>query len=315
LATEIDKLLKDRESKVPKGLESLITKVLGGELDEIGVLVHLVRWDEDLVSYDTALACSKQIRSFFRKDFVCTTDKYLPGKRRAAVLFIHTNVPVSPDKIAYYAMVQEKDPAWLSSLIALLRIPGFDLRSLQPKPTVLGYGYIGDVPRTSDISLVGVLHEGKDQRIGGVYKFDNEGRSIVNFTLAVPVNKISATEYSKEDGGFFPKQVNKQSVYGTLNLYPTPVFLNHGKGRFLVPRAMVGIGLTGRPGSAFLIGGGWGISWFQFFVGSAWVAEEVPGAGGLPGTEQRYASRLTYGLNVPVLKVIDRITKKGDSKK
>jgi hypothetical protein len=148
-----------------------------------------------------------------------------------------------------------------------------------------------------------------------VYKFDNEGRSIVNFTLAVPVNKISATEYSKEDGGFFPKQVNKQSVYGTLNLYPTPVFLNHGKGRFLVPRAMVGIGLTGRPGSAFLIGGGWGISWFQFFVGSAWVAEEVPGAGGLPGTEQRYASRLTYGLNVPVLKVIDRITKKGDSKK
>jgi hypothetical protein len=103
-------------------------------------------------------------------------------------------------------------------------------------------------------------------------------------------------------------------VYGLVNVYPFPVDIKEGNMRWLVPRIIGGLGLTGRPGENFLIGGAWGIPQLQFFVGSGFANQRVPRAGANPASgdnfEQRYASRLTYGINVPVFSALKKLATK-----
>ncbi len=121
----------------------------------------------------------------------------------------------------------------------------------------------------------------------------------------MPINKITLLEYDEKDGTFTPKTINKQSIYGAISVYPFPVDIKDGKLRWFLPRAMVGIGMTGRPGENFLLAGAFGIKELQLFVGSAFANQRVlkPGTDPANGANytQRYASRLTYGINVPVV--------------
>jgi hypothetical protein len=175
--------------------------------------------------------------------------------------------------------------------------------------SLAGYGVLTRVDVPSDVTVFGARMNTK-KVIGQSAKYDNEGKYWWDASIGVPVNKLSLLDYSS-DGGYTPKQINKQSVYGLINLYPDMVDLKYGSKRWLMPRAVAGIGLTGRPGENFFFGGAWGIQQLQFFAGSGFANHKVltPGADPKAATSytQKYASHLTFGINVPVMSAIKKL--------
>lgn len=255
-----------------------------------------------------------------------TESKRILGSHRLGVIFVHLNVPELAGRTAqqvkedfadlvYRAIIKPKLPANVEHLLALLRIATIPKAEDAGQPvTLVGYGLLDQVAVPSDVTIFGMRSD-KLTPIGHSIQYDNEGKYLWDAGVAVPVNKLTLLDYSEENNVFSPKSINKQSIYGVVDLYPWPVDIKAGSTRYLLPRAMLGIGLTGRPGDNFLVGGSWGIPQLQFFVGSAFAAHRVP-IQGTTGTnrsggqnfEQRYGSRLSYGINVPVLSVLKKLT-------
>jgi hypothetical protein len=211
------------------------------------------------------------------------------------------------------AVVKGKLPANLDHLISLLELAALrtEPRAAEPIVGLLGFGLLTGVHLPSDVTAFELRAEPL-AAVGQPATFDDEGRYLWDVTAGVPVNKLSLLEYSDENGTVLPRVVNKQSVYAMVNVYLWPVDIKTGTARWLLPRAVVGLGLTGRPGDNFLVGGAWGLPQLQFFVGSGFAVHRQP----KPGTDstsgmnftQKYSSRLTYGLNVPVLSALKKVS-------
>ncbi|HYP08119.1 MAG TPA: hypothetical protein VER03_17940 [Bryobacteraceae bacterium] len=251
------------------------------------------------------------------------------GSRRIALVFVHLNAITAATEpaedryadVSYRAIVQGKLPINVSRLLGILDLAGaLQSKALDRTVAYMGLGVLNDVAVPSDVTVFGVDISGTEppRLIASPKKYDNEGKYFWDVSLAVPVNKISLVEYSEENRTYFPKQINKQSVYALINIYPWLVDIKGGRLQYILPRAVAGFGLTGRPGENFLLGGSWGIQELQFFVGSGFANQRalIPGADPNLGTsyQQRYASRLTYGLNIPIIGAVNWAKAKAKSK-
>lgn len=296
-------------------------------------LVHLVKYSKGTTE---PVVHDKWIQATAGKNGIIELNDslHIPGVRSIALVFIHLDAPLSGttrDKaavtaqygnISYRAVIAKKLPVNLQNLIALLKLAAGSLEaeSAAPAPvSFVGFGVMTNVDVPSDVTVFGVRLSDQSKLIGQSQKYDNEGKYWWDVSVAVPVNKITLLDYSSDNGGVFtPKTINKQSVYGVVNLYPVPVDLKYGNARWLMPRALLGIGLTGRPGENFMVGGAWGFPQLQFFVGSAFANHQVLPAGADPKSgasyTQGYASRLTFGINVPVLAAIKKLASAKDDK-
>ena len=250
------------------------------------------------------------------------------GKHTIGLVFVHLGGVTSSTaaaesvygNVTYRALIERKLPANLQNLIAILKLTSaFQSKDRNDLRTVayLGYGVLRKVDVPSDITLFGVdLVQDKAavRLIASSKKYDNEGKYWWDVSVAVPVNKLSLVEYSNENNTFIPRTVNKQSIYALFNLYPVKVDIKSGLARHIIPRAIAGLGLTGRPGENILVGGAWGFRELQFFLGSAFANHRTlrPGTDPANGAnyEQRYSSRFSYGLNIPVVEAIKKLTPK-----
>ena len=240
-------------------------------------------------------------------------DRRLFGVKKLAFVFVHLDVEAGGFDAEYRAIVDKKRAVNVEHLLALLKLATMRGAQAAAAPVaVFGAGLLEGIATPSDITAFCVRTAGELGVLGQSIVLDNEGKHWWDATVAVPVNKITLLDYSEEDGAFIPKKVNKQSIYGTLNLYLKPVDLKAGNARWLVPRAILGLGLTGRPGENFLIGASFGIPQVQFFIGSAFANHRtlIPGKDPADGASytQRYGSRLAYGVNIPVLLAIRQLT-------
>lgn len=300
---------------------------------------------EPAVERDLWLTCNKGGKHVFNKTLSCSPDLRLLGTRNVAVLFVHTNIklirfptttPMSAEaaaklvnvplgkngyagQVTYYAVAKAKLPTPLEHLLGIFKlIVRGEAHAPEARVALLGFGWLSNAPNPSNITAIGVSdHGGADDgsaRLGHKAEVLNEGLYFYDFSICVPVNKLSLLEVSESDNNFSPKEINKQSVYGTFSLYPWWVDLSRGGARYWLPRALVGLGLTGRPGDNFMVGGASGFSFFQFFVGSAFARHNVKAPGEPGGTPNklvgRYGSRLTYGINVPVFSAIQKVSAK-----
>jgi len=249
-----------------------------------------------------------------------TATKRIMGKSRIAFVFVHVNAALNTGQdaretygdVELRAIAKPKLPANVARLINLLRFAAGLQAAAPGRTSLLGYGVFDKVPVPSDLTAFEVRTQPKVIVVGKPETYDNEGRYLWDVSVGVPVNKLTLLDYSDEGNTFVPKTINKQSVYGLINLYPYPVDIKEGKWRYILPRAVAGVGLTGRPGENFFVGGAAGFSWLQFFVGSGFANRRtlIPGRNPMDGTsyEQRYASRLTYGLNIPVSAALKKVT-------
>jgi hypothetical protein len=221
--------------------------------------------------------------------------------------------------VSYRAIVAKKLPINIQNLLSLLKLAtnNFQSKTLGQTFDMAGSGVIEKVDVPSDVTVFGVEVSASSTLIGQSQKYDNEGKYWWDASVGVPVNKLTLLDYSSDSGVYTPKTINTQSVYALIDIYPDLVDLKYGNARWLMPRAIAGIGVTGRPGQNFIVGGAWGIQQLQFFVGSAFANHNVAPAGSTAptgtGVTQRYASRLTYGINVPVLDALKKLAPSSSS--
>lgn len=262
-----------------------------------------------------------------KTDFTLSEGTRIYGKKNIGLIFLHVNalVPAGSDgleaysDVVYKAIVAPKLPENIRRLLGLLRIAataqaGITKRALPTTTALAGWGVLRDVDVPSDVTFF-CAHMDAQTLIGTAKKYDNEGLYFWDASVAVPVNKATLLDYKEQDGGFVPKQINKQSIFGAVNIYPWKVDIKKNTGlASTLPRAVVGIGLTGRPGDTFLVGGAWGFSQLQFFVGSGFYTQRVQSPGAAGGSAalstERYRTRLTYGINVPVWSALQKLTEK-----
>jgi hypothetical protein len=279
------------------------------------IAVHLLRRDGDK-NKDRWLLATKASGGFRLEH-----PRRLPGVKRMGVLYLHMDFELDPGQKAeelhgphqYRAIVTAKLPINVQHLMAAFRLatlPKAQSAALSPeKPAALGYGVLEKMDVPSDVVIFGV-DASKPAMLGKEVELDNEGKYWWDVSVAVPANKLTLIEFSETNGVYAPRTINKQSIFAAVNIYPIPVDLKEGNLRWIMPRILLGLGLTGRPGESFLLGGGWGIKELQFFAGSSFAARRVPLAGVPNQFDQRYASRFSFGLNVPVFDVLKKMTKK-----
>lgn len=281
-------------------------------------IVHLVKFSDDGSSHRGRWLLFRRMKGRVQ----ASMGTRIMGSKRVAIVFVHLGqtfpAGVTGDDISaryanveYRAIAKPKLPINVQRLLGLLKIATKTQGAEDKAVAVLGFGVYDHLPVPCDLTVFGAKIGATPAGYGIPITYDNEGKYFWDASVAVPINKITLLDYDETEDTFTPKVINKQSIYGCIDIYPFPVDIKDGMQRWLVPRAMVGIGMTGRPGENFLLAGAFGIKEFQVFIGSAFANQRVlkPGTDPANGENytQRYASRLAYGINVPVLAVLKKL--------
>ncbi len=242
-------------------------------------------------------------------------------------------------KTRYETAVVKRTPANIANLLSILKILGIGANAAencQSQQTGLvhlwGVGRIDTIGLPSDVSIAGyAVNKGdalKDEdraskQIGSVGAFNDEQLYWWDASIGIPVHKIKDLQYSESDNTVVASQVDKQSAYAMFNLMVHPVDLSDPKSN-LWPRLLAGFPLSSTPWDSLFAGGGIGIPWkpvqnFQFFAGATFSRTKQPAtlAAGSPATNAQlqndlhiiYTPKFTFGINVPVKSVLDKLLK------
>ena len=249
-------------------------------------------------------------------------DKRIFGAKSMSVIFIHVNANINSaddpidtfGDVSYRAIAKSKMAQNVSDLLGLVQV-AIGVLSASPvetKVAYMGFGLMTQVPVPSDVTAFGVESQTADTPdspqkwvlVGQSAVYDNEGKYWWDASIAVPVNKLSLVDYSQANNTFTPKTINKQSVYGVIDLFFPKVDLKHVQ---YIPHPIFGIGFTGRPGENFMYGLSAGIPKLQFFIGEAY-ADHTTQTG-----QQHYHHALTFGINLPVVSAIKQLANKKSS--
>ena len=323
-------------------LEDLLKASYGNDaIWPVGVsyaIVHLVKFSGD-THRDRWLLFNRS-----KGKVTASSDTRIMGSKRVAVVFVHLGVDVTTQKleeletegvrkvaktaiapldaasalyanVEYRAIAKPKLPINIQRLLGLLKIAAGLAQGEERLATYHGHARLRRVHRHAGSQRPHGLRRARRRHATGIWHdrspTTTKASDFWDASVAVPINKITLLDYDEENGTFTPKVINKQSIYGVIDIYPFPVDIKAGAMRWFVPRAMVGIGMTGRPGENFLLAGAFGIKEFQVFIGSAFANQRVlkPGTDPANGENytQRYASRLAYGINVPVLSALKKL--------
>ena len=160
-------------------------------------------------------------------------------------------------------------------------------------------------------------------QIGAIGAFNDEQLYWWDASIGIPVHKIKDLQYSSSDNTVVASQVGKQSAYAMFNLMLYPVDLSDPKSN-VWPRILVGFPLSSSPLDRLFAGGAIGIPLkplrnFQFFAGATFNRSKQPATltAGSAATNARLQNDLriktipkfTFGINVPVKSVLDKLLK------
>lgn len=153
--------------------------------------------------------------------------------------------------------------------------------------------------------------------------FDNEGLYHFDFTVAVPIRKISEISYVSSSNTLVPTKVDKQTTFGVVDYYFKPIDIK-GSGWSLYPHALAGVAIDSQPLKRVLIGGGYGPLLAHFYMGLVLNTQSLPpgaSCGSIPTSQQlasgnlrnRICPGLSLGLNVSVGSVLDSLKSKSST--
>lgn len=153
--------------------------------------------------------------------------------------------------------------------------------------------------------------------------FDNEGKYHIDFSVAVPITKISELSYTQASNTIVPASVDKQKLFALFNYYPVAVDV---KNTILpkFPYLLAGVAIGSQPLKKALFGIGWGPVYTNFYLGMLLNTQHVPSSwkcgdktpGPVPaGTtlENRTCPEFSFGLNVAVGAITDALKNKASS--
>lgn len=236
----------------------------------------------------------------------------------------------------YEALVKKKLPLNVQHLLALLSIPGYAALSAQAEIAntyAYGFGLLGKLPSACNITIGGYLRDPNDRTqlhpVGDKVIFDSEGDHIWDVSIGIPIKRVEELQYDQTNNIIQSRQVDKSSILALGNLYLRPIDLRK-IGKQFSPALAFGVGLQGKFRDRVFAGVTTNLppiksvpftqsGWFQLFrpwVGVMFLNTSRPAVNPAPGSPtlvEKTVRKLGYGLNIPVMSVIQKLTSKSSS--
>jgi len=322
---------------VETNAEELLALTVGDgvTLDQSDYFIfHVLRW-KDLESGKSEQAIDKQNWYVFHKgkwsqeDF--TTRKRLMGTKKLWMVYIHLNRDsLFQYQAEYKVEVASKTPAYLNNLFqvaGLFQPTSLDKSNQKSSRDFWGAKSIPVDYRPSDITVTPTITFSNDSLCSALKpsvakglkseKFDNEGKYFLDFSIGVPLRKVSELSLSETGNTVTAKKVDTTRAFALLNLfYPAVDIKSRNFG--LIPHLVTGVGIGSKPFQNIFLGAGWGPYFANFYAGILWKTQRLPdgtkcgvnSASSSNGqSNNKTCAQFTFGLNLPVGGVIESLKK------
>jgi hypothetical protein len=256
----------------------------------------------------------------------------LYGAKDVTLLVLHLNKEETNQYTPGYEIkVEKKTPAYIANLLALAglfpgqRSGGGALDVNAPKH-YWGTHRLEVQHRPSDITITpkgsrttstGAPLE--SVALGEAQKFDNEGKYFIDFSVGVPVKKISQLSFESTNGLVTAKEVDETDIMAFVNLHPRPIDVKR-TGYNKVPHFVGGVAIGRKPLDKIFVGAGFGPVVANFYVGALFVKQDQltnldPGDPATPAqvgsnVRRRYKTQVGFGLNLPVGAIVEKLKNK-----
>ncbi len=254
----------------------------------------------------------------------------LYGAKDVTILILHLNKEEANNyKPSYEITVQKKTPAYIQNLLALAGLfnsqRGAALTDAGAPKHYWGVHRLAVQHRPSDITispeaslLTAAGAPAGTKKLGDPQKFDNEGKYYVDFSVGVPVRKISKLSFESTNGLVTAKEVDETDIMAFVNLHPRPIDIKR-MGYNMVPHFVGGVAIGRKPLDKIFVGAGFGPVVANFYVGALFVKQDAltsldPGDPATPGqvggdVRRRYKTQVGFGLNLPVGAIVEKLKK------
>lgn len=127
--------------------------------------------------------------------------------------------------------------------------------------------------------------------------FTNEAKQYWDVSFALPIKKASALQYDSASNTVTPTQINKQSLFATVDFYFPPTNLST-TGHNLIPHIFGGVAMNQQPLHSLLFGGALGLNLAQVYAGVLLVKQQQLNglSAGSTATPSELASATTYAF-------------------
>lgn len=299
------------------------------------IIIHVVLW-KDLVSGKSVQDVDKQNWYVYNgsnkwDDDAFAKDNRVFGQKKVYVLYVHFNRdPKALYQTRYTLTSKSKTPAYLDHFTALGKLFGLGKaggEKLTKGPQVVWGEYrFDDLYVPADLTLSAEVIPPPDtvNPFASVTldtkTFDNEGRYHTDFSVGVPIRKISELSYVSASNTIVPTSVQKQNLLALFDYYPR-AFDIKSSGWDPYPHLVTGVALASQPLKKVLVGVGYGPIYANFYAGLLLHTYRIPmgtSCGVIPTSAQLAAGKLTnhtcaefsFGLNVAVGAIADALKTK-----
>jgi hypothetical protein len=230
----------------------------------------------------------------------------LYGTKGFWLVYVHLNATMA--YVAEYdSTVTGKIRANLANLFALGQLFNSSANAkpqTQPsdsEPQVFYGGTYFEASVPSDIALsakklpVAGAAAAAPQSIADNQKFDNEGKYLFDFSVGVPIKKVSELTFNSTTNTVSPTSKSNRQALALIDLHYPPVDVKSTKFT-LIPYLVSGVAIDKQPLHQILIGVGWGLPFANMYIGSLWVKQPGTTAGASGG----FSPQLAIGINLTV---------------
>jgi hypothetical protein len=291
-------------------------------------IFHLLKWSNpDANNQQTLQADNWYVyhRGKLTKGEASTIPR-LYGAREASFIYIHFNKDPNFNEYdpLYKFEVQQRTPAYIGNLLGLANLANGILGGAAnkavgaPRETWYGVAKLDFQYRVADITATPKLTRGNVtvEDMGTVQKFDNEGKYLVDFSVGVPVRKISELEFTSTNNTVTANEIDKTKLFAFVNVYPIPVDIKSSSPH-LIPHFVGGVALEKQPLHKIFVGAGFGPVVANFYIGALFVKQQElqtlnPGDPASPDQvgadkRRRFKPQVAFGLNLPVGAIVEKL--------
>jgi hypothetical protein len=230
----------------------------------------------------------------------------LYGTKGFWLLYVHSNATVGY-LAEYDSVVTTKIRANLANLFALAKsfttLPTA-AAGVAPSTEVYGGTYFqASVPSDIAISAKALpppgAAPGPMQSIADSQKFDNEGNYLIDFSVGVPIRKVSQLSFDSASNTVSPTATSARTALALIDLHYPPVDVKASSFN-MIPYVVSGVAIQKQPLHQILVGVGWGPQFANFYAGALFVKQATAAGSPGPAGKSSYSPQFAFGLNITV---------------
>ena len=290
-------------------------------------IFHILRWSNPDANNKQTVQAQKWYL-YHRGTLTLATGDEVPrlfGVKAAVFIYIHLNTrEVNKYDPNYEFEIKKRVPAYISHLESLAGLFSIDPGKSSVRLTAANQSdnYFGVTTLSFDYKVADITATAKIARptavevLGEAQKFDNEGKYFVDFSVGVPIRKMSELKFDSVNNTVTANKVDKTNIFAFVNIFPRPIDIRKNNVD-LVPHFVGGVAIDRQPLRKIFVGTGIGPSIANFYIGALFVKQDQPttlntGDTATPGQlnndlRRKYKTQVGFGLNVPVGVIIEKL--------